>query len=319
MKVSAIPASARPRPRPAPGRARVRAVLAALAVVAAAAVAACSNTSSPGPSTVPDGSPSASSSSGPASTPAIGEIDHATGATDVVFRFEEGGGFVPMGFFATEAPIFTLYGDGTVIFKDGTAAPPPDRDGISRMPAYQTVKLSEDEIQAFLRYAVADGGLGVARAQYAGPGADLPTATFTIIAAGQTKTVSVMALGMDREADPDTLVLRALAGLGDKVRDFGLEVDDEVPWTPDRWRGVLTPDAFNPPRDWPWPDVAPADFIQHPEPGAPQFPVRTMTSAEIEALGFDQIEGGFSGLSLTGPDGKLYLFALRPLFPDEAF
>ncbi|OGO52349.1 MAG: hypothetical protein A2V84_07620 [Chloroflexi bacterium RBG_16_70_13] len=286
--------------------------------LAAAALAACSGAAGPSLSMGPDGSPADSAGRGPTGTPAIGEIDHATGAADVVFRFEEGGGFVPMGFFATEAPIFTLYGDGTVIFRDATASPPPDRDGIGRMPPFRTVKLSEDEIQALLGYAVADGGLGVARAQYTGPGADLPTATFTISAAGQTKTVSVMALGMEREAGPDTPVLEALARLGEKVRSFGHEVDDEVAWIPDRWRGVLTPDAFNPPRDWPWPGVVAADFVQRAEPGAPQFPVRTMTPAEIDALGLDEIEGGFSGLSLTGPDGKVYLFALRPLFPDEA-
>ncbi|MCI0584758.1 MAG: hypothetical protein L0227_18040 [Chloroflexi bacterium] len=260
-----------------------------------------------------------SSSPGPSSTPAIGEIEHATGATDVVLRFEEGGGFVPMGFFATEAPIFTLYGDGTAIFRDAMAAPPPDGDGISRAPGYQTANLSEDEIQAFLAFAVVDGGLGVARASYSGPGADLPTATFTINAGGQRKTVSVMGLGMEREPGPDTAVIQALARLGKRVRNFGPAVDGEVTWTPDRWRGVLTPDAFNPPRPWPWPDVAPAEFIQHPEAGAPRLPVREMTPAEIEALGFEGIDGGFTGLSLTGPDGKLYLFALRPLFPDEAY
>jgi hypothetical protein len=224
-----------------------------------------------------------------------------------------------MGFFATEAPVFTLYGDGTVIFKDVLAPFPPQRDGISRMPAYQTAKLSEEEIQGFLKYAVADGGLSVARATYEGIGADLPTAIFTLNAAGQSKTVSVMGLGMDPAAGPDTRVLEALAGLGDKLRGFAAEVDGEVAWTPDRWRGVLTPDAFDPPRVWPWPDVAPADFVQHPDQGAPPFPVRTMTIDEIDALGFDAIEGGFSGLSLEGPDGKTYLFALRPLFPDESY
>ena len=300
-----------------PGSRRASSRSAGLAIVAVLVLAACSSTSSPGPSATPGTSTDPGPT--PTSTPPTGEIDHETGAADVVFRFEEGGGFVPMGFFATEAPIFTLYGDGTVVFKDVAAAFPPQRDGISRMPDYQTVKLSEEEIQGFLQYAVADGALGVARASYDGPGADLPTAIFTLIAAGQTKTVTVMALGTDREDGPDALVLQALARLGERIRGFAAEVDGEVAWTPDRWRGVLTPDAFDPPRDWPWPDIAPADFVEHPEQGAPQFPVRTMSTDEIDALGFDAIDGGFSGLSLEGPDGKTYLFALRPLFPDEAY
>jgi hypothetical protein len=284
-----------------------------------ATLAACSGISSQIPSATPGGSAGSDNRPDPSSSSVGGKIEHATGGTDVVFRFEEGGGFVPMGFFATEAPIFTLYGDGTVIFKDGTAFPPPDADGISRVAPYQTIRLSEDELQAFLQYAVADGGLGVAREQYDGPGADLPTAIFTINAAGQSKSVSVMALGMDREPGPESLVLQALARLGDKIRSFAADLDDEVLWAPDRWRGVLTPDANNPPRDWPWPGIIPADFVQRPEPGAPQFPVRTMTAIEVDALGLDDAQGGFSGLTLSGPDGKTYVFALRPLLPDEAY
>lgn len=301
------------RPRP----------LVALASIALASVllSACTNSASPGPTATPGSSPASTpgGSPSPTSSPATGEIDHLTGATDVVFRFAEGGGFVPMGFFATEGPIFSLYGDGTVIFKDGTDVPPADQDGISRVAPYKTVKLTEDQVQAFLQYAVADGGIGVARANYDGAGADLPTSIFTINAANQTKTVSVMALGMDRGDNADALVLQALAGLGDKIRTFAREVDGEVTWVPNRWRGVLTPDAMNPPRAWPWPDIAPADFVQRAEVDAPQFPIRTMTPAEADLLGLENIDGGFSGLSLTGPDGKVYFFALRPLLPDEKY
>ena len=43
----------------------------------------------------------------------------------------------------------------------------------------------------------------------------------------------------------------------------------------------------------------------------------TLTAAEVEALGIDRSEGGFQGLTLTGPDGKFYSFSLRPLLPDD--
>ena len=303
---------------PAVMRARRGAVLLAVATIA---LAACGTVGGPSASASP-GVPSHAGSTPPTTppvTPAIGSIEHEMGATDVVFRFDEGGGFVPMGFFATEAPIFTLYGDGTVIFKDGNAAPPPDADGILRTAPYRTVKLTEDQLQAFLQTAISDGGLGVARANYGSVGADLPTATFTINAGRMTKSVSVMALGMDRGDSPDTLILQALAGLGERIRDFGREVEGEGVWVPDRWRGILTPDALNRPRAWPWPGVVPADFLQHPEPGAPRFPVRTMSVDEVAALGLDDIDGGFSSLSMSGPDGLIYLFGLRPLFPDESY
>jgi hypothetical protein len=292
-------------------------LLARTAILVVVALSACTSTSSPTPSATPRASPGASP--GPTVPPAGAEIDHATGAGDVIFRFEEGGGLVPIGFFPTEAPIFTLFGDGRAVLKDVSAPFPPQQDGIIREQPFLTVMLSEAEVQSFLQFAVADGALGVARAHYDGPGADLPTAIFTLNAAGQSRRVSVMALGMEREPGPDSLVLEALARLGGRIRGFAAEVDDEIAWTPDRWRGVLAPDAIERPRDWPWPNIAPADFLQHLEPGAPQFPVRTMTPGEVDALGFDAISGGFSGLDLAGPDGRTYTFALRPLLPDEAY
>jgi len=301
------------QPVTVPARPAWRSLILAAVVTA---LAACTNGATATPL---DASGSPGASPAPTGTPVAGAIDHKTGATDVLFRFDEGGGFVPMGFFATSAPILTLYGDGTVIFRDLSAPGPPGVDGEIRMPPFKTTKLTEDEIQGFLEYAIADGAMGVARENYDGPGADLPTAMFTLIAGDTRKTVSVMALGMDREPGPDTRVLTALAALGEKVRNFAGEVDDETDWVPDRWRGILNPDSFAPPRAWPWPDITPAEFVQHPEPDAPGFPVRTMTPAEVALLGYEGIEGGFSDLSLTGPDDKLYTFALRPLLPDEAY
>ena len=91
-------------------------------------VAACNPEAgaSPSPITGPTGgspSPTASSTASPTPTvapsPTFGadQIEHPTGATDLVLRAEQGGGFVPFGFMVTQAPVFTLYGDGTVIFQ----------------------------------------------------------------------------------------------------------------------------------------------------------------------------------------------------------
>lgn len=275
-------------------------------------IAACSNNAT--------ASPTGGETSGPSPSATVtGEaIDHATGKTDVVFRFEQGGGFVPMNFFATQAPQFTLYGDGTVLFRDVTAPFPPN-DTVGVQQPFLTAKLTEPEVQAFLRFALADSGLGVARSSYT-PGnvADAPTATFTINAGGLAKTVSVEALGFDNPQSPDTAILKAMAGLADRLGNFAGSVSDEVVWQPDRWRGVLTADAFNPPAAWPWPDLTPADFVQPADPSAPQFPMHTLRPAQVDALGLTGIDGGFASRALSGPDGKTYNLALRPILPDEA-
>jgi hypothetical protein len=267
---------------------------------------ACGGGGSPGPSSSPE----------PTGTP-IG-IEHATGATDVVLQFEEGGGFVPMGFLAGQAPTLKLYGDGTVIFRDWTQPQPPAvGDLIPQLP-FQVVRLTEDQVQELLASVIGPGALGIARAAY-DPGnvADAPTAVFTLTAGGTTKTVSVVALGFDNPQSPDALILRQLAAAGDRLRGFS--APGAALWTPDQYRGILSPDAFGNPREWPWPDITPADFHELKVPNGFTWNARTMSAAEIAVLGFEDIEGGFLNLVLNGPgDGKVYSFTLRPLLPDEA-
>src|SRR5437762_3661083 len=77
--------------------------------------------SSPGSTVLPSPAPSALPSPSFGST----DIEHPTGSTDLVLRWQESGGFVAPGFLATQGPGFSLYGDGTTIFRDPAATPPP--------------------------------------------------------------------------------------------------------------------------------------------------------------------------------------------------
>jgi regulator of chromosome condensation (RCC1) repeat-containing protein/Regulator of Chromosome Condensation (RCC1) repeat protein len=97
----------------------------------------------------------------PTGTP-ITSIDHAAGQTDVVLRFDSppdlsvsdlgGEQFQP-------GPEFTLYGDGTVIFRNDLASPPPTEGPIVRAQPFKIAYLSEDQIQLLLRFALREGGL----------------------------------------------------------------------------------------------------------------------------------------------------------------
>ena len=305
---SQVPLSA----RPGRGSGRRSGAAASLMFVALALAACGGSGGSPTPPPV--------GSQGPTPAPTTGpdDIEHATGATEVIFQFEQGGGFVPIGFFATQAPQFILYGDGTVIFRDFTSGPPPN-DKVGALQPYLLAHLTEPEIQAFLRFALADSGLGVARAAY-NPGnvADAPSSMFTVKAGGLDKVVSVEALGFENPQSPDSAIMKALAGLADRISNFATSVTGETAWTPDRWRGVLSADGFGPALAWPWTDIAPADFVQPADPTAPQFPIHTLSAADVDALGLTGIEGGFTNLPMTGPDGKLYTLALRPILPGES-
>jgi len=284
-----------------------------------AVVAACTGSGASGSPPVA-GSPSAPPSPGDSAD--FGGIEHPTGATDVVLRFEEGGGFVMPAFLATQAPIFTLYGDGTIVFRNPALDPLEPVGSVFLMRSFRTAHLSEDQVQDLLTLALGEGGLGVARPDYPNNQiSDASTAVFTINAGGLQKTISIYALGLEMENTPDGPARAAFRRLADRLGDFddgGAFSTDE--YAPARYRGILlegqpgVPDAM----PWPWTAIAPADFVSNGDPNAFQLPARVLTVDEVEALGIEPFAGGFQGLTLIGPDdGKVYTFSLRPLLPGE--
>jgi hypothetical protein len=294
-----LPASGTPRlPRAlAPATPLLLAILAACSPVGAART--------PGPSAGP--------TTAPTPTTLVG-IEHPTGGKEIVLRFEEGGGFVPIDFLATQAPSFTLYGDGTIVFRDPQAAPPEPVGNINRSIPFQTIKLGEDGIQALLEQALGQGGIGIAVGPYMGLAADIGTATFTVNADGRTKQVSVSGLSPDLHPN-DGLIVGQLARFAEQLRTFGTGIAGEEVYQPTAYRGILTKvdQPFGPVVDWPWPDIKATDFVA----GQNEFfMMRVMTPGEVAALGIEGVEGGMLGLNIQ-KDGTAYSFALRPLLPDE--
>ncbi len=278
------------------------------------------------------GSPgsSAAASDSPASAsidPTTSGIEHPSGATDVVLRVSTGGGFMIAGFAATEAPTFTLYGDGTVVFRDPAEALPPPPANSSLMPGlpFKTARLSEPQVQALLQSALGDGGLGIARPKYDAPGyADASTTTFEVHAGGVDKTVEVYALSPDPDPSlPDLVARKAFAQLAERLAKFdqGGTLSAQ-PYVPAAYRGVLfelpgvvVPDV----RQWPWATIKPQDFTVSADPNLASFPKRTMTPDELAPLALPDVSGGAQGIYIQGPgDGKLYSFALRPLLPGDS-
>lgn len=286
-----------------------RPALAAASLIVALVVACGGGaTGSPTPSTAPTAAPS------PTATPVPDGIQHPTGAADVLLRMESGGGFVPVEFFATAAPTFTLYGDGTVVFRDPTATPPDPVGNVNRLAPFMTIRLAEEGIQALLAEAIGPGGLGRAAGPYQGLGADIPTTTFTITADGRTKEVSVVGLSPDMHPE-NAQIVTVLAALARRLEGFAAAVAGEQVYVPDAYRGILmkVDQPFGAVVAWPWAGIEPAAFVGGEND---LFKLRTMTPAEVGALAIPAIEGGFQGLTVQ-KSGKLYTFALRPLLPDE--
>jgi hypothetical protein len=300
--------------------------LAAVSLTLFIGLTACgSSTGTPVPS--PSGAPPSSGSSGPSAAPSaapsIAGIDHPTGATDIVLRIAQGGGFVSPDFLATQAPDFTLYGDGRVVFQQKVEPfPEPGPDGITHNRPWRIAQLDEDQIQELLAFALGPGALGTARESYVADGiADAPDTTFTVNAGGVTKVVVVNALGFDNPTGPDQVARAAFKSVAARLQDFdrGGTIGSDV-YVPAQYRGLLSPRDPDPsmkPVKWPWPGIKPTDFAAPPDGGGFAMLRRAMSPDEVAALGLGDVSGGIQGLDLSGPDGKFYGLVLRPLLPDE--
>lgn len=250
-----------------------------------------------------------------------GPIGHAMGPTDVVLRVDakpdlgvgelDGETFQP-------GPEFTLYGDGTAIFRNDRGPMPPAERSIVRARPFTIAHLTEDQIQALLLFALGEGGLTTA--------CDIYESRDTDVSGSLVFTVHTGALDRRIESfgeDP-------LGPLIDRL--LNLDRTGGVPtavWEPDRFRGTIfdvepanyggvLPD----PEDfgtfaWPWPGLGPEGFVR---PEGPDFalPSRVLSAAESGVHGFSKFGGLVNRVYLVGPDRKtLYYFAMWPVFPDE--
>jgi hypothetical protein len=263
------------------------------------------------------------------------EIEHATGSTDVLLRFDSGPDYLISELTGVQfmpGPEFTLYGDGTVIFRNDRAEPPPAEGPIFRAHPFMVAYLDEGQIQAVLQFALFEGELRTALERYETTEVDgAGYSLFFVRADGIDKRVEVVSSG-------------AFNVLADRLRDFGR--DGRLPtqvWAPDRSWGVLfeagawieagglmpaeVPDTGGAP--WPWPDLAPEAFAyrndryyvldeQPADPNAPGDRRRVMSAAEAAVLGLSDNGGVVQGIYVLGPDRRtLYWFSLWPMLPDE--
>jgi len=235
---------------------------------------------------------------------------------------EQGGGFVPIDFLATQAPTFTLYGGGVIVFQRKVETfPEADAEGVVHSIPWRTAKLDEEQIQELLEFAITQGALGTARDVYMGNIADAPSTIFTLNAGGATKVVTINGLSEVTDPGPDALARAAFFKLFTRLGDFdrGGTIDSDV-YEPAAYRGVLMERDANGvvPKAWPWPAIKLGEFVDpNAAAGGIRLPHRTMTPDEVAALGIKDYSGGLQNVVLKAPDGKIYGFILRPLLAEE--
>ena len=263
----------------------------------------------------------------PSPSPTPPSISHPAGATNLVLRVERGGGLVPIEFLASQAPSFSLFGNGVVVFQRPVGAGGgADAGGLTHGVPWRTATLDEGRIQELLAFALGPGGLGSARATYPAVGVmDAPDTIFTIHAGAIDKVVVVNALGLDPQVGADAAARASFQRLADRLFDFEATTPiSTAAFVPALYRATLTdrdaPSAGTA-RPWPWPAIGPSDFTSAAADGSggARLSHRTFRASEVAVLGLTGIEGGIQGLALVGPapDTRTYALALRPLLPDE--
>jgi hypothetical protein len=285
-------------------------------IVAGLLVGACAPAASQTPLTSPS-PPTAS----PSETP-IDDIEHATGSTDVLLRFDNGPDLSVCdlcGELFQPGPEFTLYGDGTVIFRNDQARLPPAEGPISRAGPFRIAELDEDQVQSLLRFALEEGGLRGADERYEARDVDrVSSAVFTVHAGGLDKSVKVFGPS-------------PLGPLGDHLRNFDRSGIPTTVWVPDRyWGNLLDASIFSSigdgslpnlpetgPVPWPWSDITPPEFAVVPLDDR-WGRRRVMSAEEATVLSFSDNGGVVQRIYLFGPDGEtIYYFSLWPMLPDD--
>lgn len=249
-------------------------------------------------------------------------IDHPSGSNEVVLRIAWEGGFVPVEMMLSRIPLWTLYGDGTLIVEGPQIEIYPP----TLLPNLLTTRISEDGIQAILG-AARDAGLMDGDASYPYPCvADAPTTVFTTTADGSTSVVSADALGATGPC-PD-VDEEARAALG----DFQMRLGDLAGWLPTGAVGEeetyvpsemsLYVAAYQPGGDFPqqpieWPLATPLSSFGEPVEGTGgDLRCGVVNESDLDALLPDLQRA--NTLTPWVSDAQEYRLIARPLLPDES-
>jgi alpha-tubulin suppressor-like RCC1 family protein len=282
----------------------------------------CSSTSVPVEVPLDGGATAAPPTGVPTWAPA-GRIEHATGATDVVLRYDispDVGVSELAGEQFNPGPEFTLYGDGTVIFQSESAPLAPTERPIVRGRPFMVARLDDDQVQTLLRFALGEGGLANACERYETQDTDVAEShVLSIRVGGLVKRVDV---GGPSPLGP------LLGRLGNY--EPGTGVPTQV-WVPDGYWGSLIEAGpaieiglLPHPREvgsapWPWANITVAEFTGRDGGGYLGPPRRVLTADEAGVLGLSADGGVVQRTYLIGPDRKtVYYFSLWPMLPDEA-
>lgn len=251
-------------------------------------------------------------------------IAHGTAADDLVLRWGYEGGFTPPEYQLTNLPVFSLYGDGTIV----RPGPQIEIYPGPALPALEVVKVDEAGMQAILEAAFDAGldSLGDLTDMGSVGVADAPETVFTIRAGGVDRTVRVYALGeaggqFPGMPDEEFEARKALLDLVDDLSSLETWLPDgsigasEV-YEPAGVRAYVsryTPQADLPQEAVAWPIDPPLRGTG--EDAGAGFRCISITGDEWAALAPAAVQA--NQLTPWTSDGRRFSVSFRPLLPDE--
>ena len=216
-------------------------------------------------------------------------------------------------------PDFTLYGDGTVIFRDDEEARlNPELAGRSFIGQPLSMgQLDADQVTDVLAHAWTEGGLAEAKDHYTTGAQDLfISASFTIAAGDRQKHVQVDGLFTD-PGGADAEARERLVALAEYLRHIDTSIGIEVrPWNPERYWATLsevdTSFVGKPNTAWPWDHIGLEGWLGGR---------RSLLPSEVEALGVGAVPGGYCCHLVSGPGGDDppftgYGISVTPAWPE---
>jgi hypothetical protein len=207
---------------------------------------------------------------------------------------------------------FSLYGDGRAIFLANRHALP------GALPVLKQARLSGDQIEELLGFALHEGGLAAARDRYEVPSlVDHDWTVFEIDAFSARKEVWVYALGeADAPDAADRVMFERLAErLGGVANDVAAgDYEDLGIYRPEGYSASLSelrPNSdLHATAEWPWSDLDLTDFDAAPD--------GTLILAITAAQGQTIIDLGITeNLVVEDEAGHRYVVRIRPQLPDE--
>ncbi|MEV4629884.1 hypothetical protein AB0J90_26825 [Micromonospora sp. NPDC049523] len=239
----------------------------------------------------------------------------------VVLRVDYTGGFVPVETIPSRLPVVSIHGDGRVITQGPTTLAYP---GPALPNLLQTV-ISAEDVRTLVKRAQ-DAGVGASTDLGQPPVADVQNTRFTLVTPDGTKTLEVVALGMEDAGgltDAQQAARKKLSDLVGALSDLHTTLGDDkieepAPYAPVAIAAIVTPYVTQPD-----PALPAQPAVDWPGPALPGDKLNATVDVGCVAVAGDDASKVIGAAQKANADtpwqsgGKQWRIVFRPLLPEE--